>query len=852
MTSNGRGVRAAGWLAAALWLAGCAGLGAQRIAETPPAAPAPPRPPRAAPAWRELTTAHFVLRSDAQLGLAERAIRELELYRVLLIAAMPSLAAVERRVEVHAFASEGAFLEASRSRPGFVGHVLTNSAGYQVITLWLFAWRDQESQADILAHELVHSLSRHVIPNQPRWFAEGLATELSQVAREEAGKRHVGGAVRPEFDGIAPLPLQQLFAWRGSCPAEERRCYATAWWLFRHLASAEPRGLEELTRRLTAGEPEEAAWNAAFPAWSRRGDGLAGLDGIVGRHAEERTVARELTVPREAVAAAGAAPEVRLLTPGEALTVGLEQLQGASREVLAPRVEAALRADAGHVAALAARADWVSPPEATALALRAVAAHPEDPAAWRLLGRSLLAPTAAAEREAAFRRAVALGPEEPINLLLLAKDREVVSPAESEALAARARRLAPWSLVAGSLRAAALARQGRCAEALEELAAQAGPAEAAEDAFWRHGRESVEHRCQPGTGRARELFLDAGLAYQGGQTELGLTLVTQAVAEAPTLGVAWRLRGFLERTLGRSAEALSSLRRASALEPRNVELLVELGDAQLKAGRKAEALKTLERAVALAPEPSTYNDAAYTLVEGNAQPALALAWAERAVRGHSEWLSASERLSTGVKDEGKQAAATRSLVAAWDTLGWILFRQGRLAEGERYLRAADGAQPGAVSAAHLGALLEANGRPQEAIEAYARAVALDAAAPARARLASLVQAGDVEARLAAARDALAARRRLRAGEGEGHPDALERLGGEAPAGDDRVELVLAADGTVAGVRPAPGAPLPAGAERLRGVRHGSVFPDARAPFVVLRARWRCEDDGCAAVLGSGR
>ena len=64
-----------------------------------------------------------------------------------------------------------------------------------------------------------------------------------------------------------------------------------------------------------------------------------------------------------------------------------------------------------------------------------------------------------------------------------------------------------------------------------------------------------------------------------------------------------------------------------------------------------------------------------------------------------------------------------SLAAYWDTMGWIRLQQGNLETAEKYIRAAAEVAADTTILFHLGRIYEAQGRKNEAINAYAEALA---------------------------------------------------------------------------------------------------------------------------------
>lgn len=92
----------------------------------------------------------------------------------------------------------------------------------------------------------------------------------------------------------------------------------------------------------------------------------------------------------------------------------------------------------------------------------------------------------------------------------------------------------------------------------------------------------------------------ASLRASRGERDQALRLLKGAdLREAP--GPTWLLKGNLEVSLGRLADAVKSFRRAHALSPGSVEPLLALARAEEARGRRAEATAALREALALRP-----------------------------------------------------------------------------------------------------------------------------------------------------------------------------------------------------------------------------------------------------------
>jgi len=157
----------------------------------------------------------------------------------------------------------------------------------------------------------------------------------------------------------------------------------------------------------------------------------------------------------------------------------------------------------------------------------------------------------------------------------------------------------------------------------------------------------------------------------------------------------------------RPEEAISNLRAALLLEPRNVPALVELGNRLHDSGRHGEALTALQQALAIAPD----------LVGLKLNIALAL--------------QASDRLDEAIDHCRQVAASARDSAAARCTLATLLRLAGDLEEAEIALRAAVSIEPlNAVAHFERGNVLSSLGRSTDAVQAYERAITLAPANPA--------------------------------------------------------------------------------------------------------------------------
>jgi hypothetical protein len=115
---------------------------------------------------------------------------------------------------------------------------------------------------------------------------------------------------------------------------------------------------------------------------------------------------------------------------------------------------------------------------------------------------------------------------------------------------------------------------------------------------------------------------------------------------------------------------------------------------------------------------NTRNSAAYELAEANTHLEIAAMWANDAI-------GAVEVELNQAKLPLQPAIMRRAslLGAYWDTMGWIRLHQGDLSTAEKYIRATSELADDSTVLMHLGKIYEAQKRPEQAIQAYAEALA---------------------------------------------------------------------------------------------------------------------------------
>jgi tetratricopeptide (TPR) repeat protein len=163
------------------------------------------------------------------------------------------------------------------------------------------------------------------------------------------------------------------------------------------------------------------------------------------------------------------------------------------------------------------------------------------------------------------------------------------------------------------------------------------------------------------------------------------------------------------------AEAAPELEKAASLTPDNAELQVSLGDAYLNLGQDDKALATFDHAVELSATPLVWNNIAYQLSLKKSHLDRAQQYAESALSATTAALRnvSLDRLTP------QDLPLVPSLIAYWDTLGWVYFSQGNMDKAEKYIAAAwQLGQHGEVGD-HLGQIYEKQGKKDQALRTYA-------------------------------------------------------------------------------------------------------------------------------------
>ena len=171
--------------------------------------------------------------------------------------------------------------------------------------------------------------------------------------------------------------------------------------------------------------------------------------------------------------------------------------------------------------------------------------------------------------------------------------------------------------------------------------------------------------------------------------------------------------------LKRYKDAIPVLQKAVELNPDSESMQFSLANAFLGNGDSEAAYAQYAKAIELTDDPAIYeNDAAYSLATRSIHMHDAERWAADAVKETEE-----QTLEVQSLDEldVKHVRLMNLLAADWDTLGYIYYRNGNLAQAEKYVSASWNLNQNSAVAEHLGDIYEQLHKPEKALRFYSLA-----------------------------------------------------------------------------------------------------------------------------------
>lgn len=175
-----------------------------------------------------------------------------------------------------------------------------------------------------------------------------------------------------------------------------------------------------------------------------------------------------------------------------------------------------------------------------------------------------------------------------------------------------------------------------------------------------------------------------------------------------------RLLASLQQKANDYTGELKTLEAAVDQNPDDQQIRLQVSDTLIHLNRKEEAAAAAKTVLDGTQDPGLLNDAAYML----SQTGLDLDVAEQASRSSIAKLEEMSSTITSAEANSHTFAQANLLVASWDTLGWIDFREGKLDEAEPLVSATWRAAQQAEAGDHLAQIYEAQGKKNEALTTY--------------------------------------------------------------------------------------------------------------------------------------
>jgi tetratricopeptide (TPR) repeat protein len=267
---------------------------------------------------------------------------------------------------------------------------------------------------------------------------------------------------------------------------------------------------------------------------------------------------------------------------------------------------------------------------------------------------------------------------------------------------------------------------------------------------------------------------------------------------------------------------------------RTETLQLLLGRAQLKAGMKEKGRDTLLALMTTTDNAGMMNNSAYELADAG----MELAQAESTTKTALAKMTEESKAWTLDEDPQILLGKSRYLFATWDTMGWILYREGKIDEAEDYLKAAWLSVQSDTMAEHLGEIAASKGKKDDALTAYLLGIAASRPGAEQKKLQERV-------------------------------DALRRAGAKSSVGDAHAKLqeiriiplgpakgmngvaeyrLLLSGGKVVKAEKTGAKELEGGEDRLKEAKLGKLWPTGSEANLVRNGMLNCHSGVCELVL----
>lgn len=403
MTPGGRGIRLAALLLPVA-TAACAGH-------------LPPCPAAGGPAWTELRSAHFRLRTDETPADARATLTDLEQLRAALLTVFGAPVDLDTGRLPVVVVDRGWTDFAPRQVNGFFTRALFQPLVVMAAVSALY-------QQDLIKHELVHFLSSKLTTRQPPWMAEGLASYYETIECDtETGHITVGrpppALLNQAQHRTSVASIEAMLTTR-AIDQEARHFYADAWITIHYLMNHRLPALASYEKALHTGASPKSAWAAAFGSQTPEQLAVAVhqyLDGGQYELLVYRLPALALPAPVERAlpdADIHATRALLFLTGSGTRALAPELSLGADDPMLGAKreLDEARRAEPCHVASLAMTHWMLDVPVGLEQATSASRKHGDDWLAWLLLAEARGRSSDPAGRDDALARAAELADDD--------------------------------------------------------------------------------------------------------------------------------------------------------------------------------------------------------------------------------------------------------------------------------------------------------------------------------------------------------------------------------------------------------------------------------------------------------
>jgi tetratricopeptide (TPR) repeat protein len=285
---------------------------------------------------------------------------------------------------------------------------------------------------------------------------------------------------------------------------------------------------------------------------------------------------------------------------------------------------------------------------------------------------------------------------------------------------------------------------------------------------------------------------------------------------------------------GAVAAAESAIARLPEEKKNDEGYQLILGQAQLKAGMKEKGRGTLLAVMKTTQNPMVMNNSSYELAEAGEE----LAEDETAAKKAIEMMTDESKTWTLDENPLTLMAKSRQLIATWDTLGWILYREGKLDEAEDYLKAAWINVQSDVMAEHVGDVAAARGKKNDALTDYVLGIAASRPGDERKKLGDRADALRKEGAKTPVTDAqnkLQENRKISLGPAKGMNGVAEYR-------------LLLSDGKIVRAEKSGTKDLPGGEDRLKEVKLVGFWPAGSKASLVRNGMLNCHSGVCELVL----